>query len=178
MPFPNTTYEVTSRPEIQASEGRILSRWGDAGWGHVVAKCKREGNIQEDLIHAVVEMILKRWRPESLPEWVTCVPSVRQPTLVPDFAERIAELLRLPFLRIIDKITDNEPQKSQQNRFHQCKNLDGVFRITETPPETPVLLVDDVIDSGWTMTILAVLLRQAGSGPVYPVALASASPGD
>ena len=176
--FPKYDIRGNIRPEIQASEGRILSRWGDAGWGHVVSKCKREGNIQEDLIQAVIEMILKRWRPEPSPGWVTCVPSVRQPTLVPDFAERIAELLRLPFLRIIDKITNNEPQKSQQNRFHQCKNLDGVFRIAARPPETPVLLVDDVIDSGWTMTILAVLLRQAGSGPVYPVALASASPGD
>ena len=166
------------RPEFQPSEGRILSRWGDAGWGQVVAKCKHNGHIQEDLIQAVVEMIAKRWRPDPPPEWVTCVPSLRHPTLVSDFAERTAELLRLPFLRIIDKITDNEPQKSQQNRFHQCRNLDGVFRITQNPPETPVLLLDDVIDSGWTMTILAVLLRKAGSGPVYPVALASANPGD
>lgn len=164
-------------PEFRPSEGRILSRWGDAGWGHVVAKCKQSGHIQEDLIQALVEMIVKRWRPGPPPEWVTCVPSLRQPTLVSDFAERTAELLRLPFLGIIDKIIDNKPQKSQQNRFHQCRNLDGVFRITHSPPATPVLLVDDVIDSGWTMTILAVLLRKAGSGPVYPVALASANPG-
>lgn len=165
-------------PEFRPSEGRILSRWGDAGWGHVVAKCKQSSHIQEDLIQAFVEMIVKRWRPDPSPEWVTCVPSLRQPTLVSDFAARTAELLGLPFLEIIDKIVDNEPQKSQQNRFHQCRNLDGVFRIAESPPETPVLLVDDVIDSGWTMTILAVLLRKAGSGPVYPVALASANPGD
>ena len=165
-------------PDFQPSEGRILSRWGDAGWGHVVAKYKHNGHIQEDLIQAVVEMITKRWRPDPPLEWVTCVPSLRHPTLVSDFAERTAELLRLPFLRIIDKIIDNEPQKSQQNRFHQCRNLDGVFRITQNPPQTPVLLLDDVIDSGWTMTILAVLLRKAGSGSVFPVALASANPGD
>ena len=165
-------------PGFWPSEGRVLSRWGDAGWGHVVAKCKQSGHIQEDLIQALVEMIVKRWRPDPPPAWVTCVPSIRQPTLVSDFAERTAELLRLPFLKIIGKIIDNEPQKSRQNRFHQCRNLDGVFRITESPPEIPVLLVDDVIDSGWTMTILAVLLRKAGSGPVYPVALASANPGD
>ena len=163
--------------EFQPSEGRILSRWGDAGWGQAVARSKQNGHISEELIQAVVEMIKERWRPDPEPEWVTCVPSVRQPALVSDFAERIAELLRLPFLRTIDKITDNEPQKNQQNRFHQCRNLDGVFRIADSPPETPVLLVDDVIDSGWTMTILAFLLRKAGSGPVYPVALASANPG-
>ena len=175
--FPQYDIRGNIGREFQPSEGRILSRWGDAGWGQVVARCKKNGHIQEELIQAVVEMIVKRWRPDPPPEWVTCVPSVRQPALVSDFAERTASLLGLPFLGIIDKIIDNEPQKSQQNRFHQCRNLDGVFRITVSPPETPVLLVDDVIDSGWTMTILAFLLRKAGSGPVYPVALASANPG-
>ena len=163
--------------EFQPSEGRILSRWGDAGWGQAVARSKQNGYISEELIQAVVEMIKERWRPDPEPEWLTCVPSVRQPALVSEFAERLAELLGLPFLGIVDKIIDNEPQKSQQNRFHQCRNLDGVFRIAYSPPETPVLLVDDVIDSGWTMTIIAFLLRKAGSGPVYPVALASANPG-
>ncbi len=43
-------------------------------------------------------------------------------------------------------------------------------------PPAPVLLVDDMVDSGWTMTVAAVLLRQHGSGPVYPFALAKASP--
>ena len=42
----------------------------------------------------------------------------------------------------------------------------------------PVLLVDDIIDSGWTMTVIAALLRQAGSDEVYPVALATTRPGD
>jgi ATP-dependent DNA helicase RecQ len=42
-------------------------------------------------------------------------------------------------------------------------------------PDLPVLLVDDVVDSGWTLTMAAVLLRQHGSGPVYPFALARAS---
>jgi hypothetical protein len=43
-------------------------------------------------------------------------------------------------------------------------------------PSGPVLLLDDVVDSGWTLTLLAVMLRQHGSGPVYPFALAKASP--
>jgi ATP-dependent DNA helicase RecQ len=30
-----------------------------------------------------------------------------------------------------------------------------------------------VADSRWTMTVIAALLRQAGSGPVFPVALAT-----
>jgi ATP-dependent DNA helicase RecQ len=45
-----------------------------------------------------------------------------------------------------------------------------------TLPPVPVLLVDDMVDSGWTLTLAAVLLQHQGSGPVYPFALAKASP--
>jgi len=38
-----------------------------------------------------------------------------------------------------------------------------------------VLLIDDVVDSRWTLTVAAVLLREHGSGPVYPFALAKAA---
>jgi ATP-dependent DNA helicase RecQ len=37
----------------------------------------------------------------------------------------------------------------------------------------PVLLVDDVISSGWTMTVAAMLLRRAGAPAVLPLAVAS-----
>ena len=62
-----------------------------------------------------------------------------------------------------------------QNTQFQCKNLDGAFAIQPLDRDTsgPVLLVDDAVDSRWTMTVIAALLQQAGSGPVYPVALAS-----
>lgn len=76
------------------------------------------------------------------------------------------------------KVHDNEPQKLQQNRFHQCHNLDGVFAVAPGIPNEPVLLVDDIVDSAWTLTVVAALLRQAGSGPVWPVALAATSAGD
>ena len=176
--FPIYDFRGNLRPELQASEGRILSRWGDAGWGQLVAADKHAGHFQDALVEAMAEMIKQRWQPDPTPEWVTCVPSFSHPTLVPDFAQRLAIQLQLPFVDAIQKIKNNEPQKNQQNRFHQCQNLDGVFEISGNIPGTPVLLVDDIIDSGWTMTVLAALLRQAGSGPVFPVALASTSAGD
>lgn len=65
-----------------------------------------------------------------------------------------------------------------ENRYHQCHNLDGAFAVqaAKSVMAGPVLLVDDVLDSGWTMTIATALLRQAGSGlwvqsrsdPLYP----------
>ena len=120
-------------------------------------------------------MIQQRWQPNPAPQWVCCVPSRNHPELVPDFARRLAAYLGLPFVDAVSKVADNEPQKAQQNRYHQCRNLDGVFEITEPLPDGPVLLVDDIVDSGWTMTVIAALLQQAGSGLVYPVALASSS---
>lgn len=163
--------------ELCAETGRILSRWGDAGWGHMVADDKHAGCFRDDLVRAVLEMLNERWKPTPRPAWVTCVPSLNNPNLVPDFARRLADKLELPFKPVVKKAKKNEPQKLQQNGFHQCKNLDGVFMIDGPVPKTPVLLVDDVVDSGWTLTIISMLLRKAGSGPVWPCALTTSSIG-
>ena len=165
------------KQDVRASEGRILSRWRDAGWGDLVANDKSVGRFRDELVEAVADMYEQRWQPDPAPVWVTCVPSQNNPTLVPDFARRLARRIELPFVDAIQKTRHNEPQKNQQNSFHQCKNLDGAFTISESIPETPVLLIDDIVDSRWTMTVLAALLRQNGSGPVYPVALASTASG-
>jgi ATP-dependent DNA helicase RecQ len=162
-------------PQLRTEEGRVLSRWGDAGWGRLVADDKHTGRFRDELVEAAAEMILKRWRPEPPPEWVTCVPSLRHPALVLDFAKRLAGRLGLPFQEVVSKVKDNQPQKLQNNSFFQCRNLDGAFELKKGIPDTPVLLVDDMVDSRWTMTVIAALLRQAGSGPVFPVALATTS---
>ena len=175
--FPEYGFTGNLGPDLQALEGRILSRWGDAGWGRVVAADKQSGLFRDKLVEAVAEMLERRWQPDPSPEWVTCVPSLNHPDLVPDFAARLAARLRLPFHAVIRKVRANNPQKNQQNRFHQCRNLDGVFSVPAVVSDAPVLLIDDVIDSGWTVTVLAAILRQSGSGPVFPVALASASAG-
>lgn len=161
---------------LQAQEGRVLSRWGDAGWGRAVADHKRAGRFGDELVEAMAEMIQQRWQPNPAPQWVGCVPSRDHPKLVPDFACRLAASLSLPFVDVVSKVKGNQPQKGQQNRFHQCRNLDGAFAINQAILlDTPVLLVDDIVDSGWTLTVIAALLQQAGSGVVYPVALASSS---
>jgi ATP-dependent DNA helicase RecQ len=109
------------------------------------------------------------------PTWVTCIPSLRDPELVPDFAQRLAKALGLRFQSVVVKMRPTEEQKSMENRYHQCHNLDGAFAVEAGCAEIkgPVLLVDDVFDSGWTMTLATAILRQAGCGPVYPLALAT-----
>ncbi|MBV9597537.1 MAG: RecQ family ATP-dependent DNA helicase [Chloroflexi bacterium] len=161
---------------LRAEPGRVLSTWGDAGWGHVVMQDKHAGHFRDELADAVADMVLNRWRPSPGPTWVTCVPSLTHPDLVPDLARRVAERLKLPFIHAVQKVQPNQPQKLQQNRYYQCANLDGVFRIADDAHNGAALLVDDIVDSGWTMVVVAALLRRAGVQAVWPVALAASSP--
>lgn len=88
-------------------------------------------------------------------------------------AQRLAKRLRLPFVAAVRKVRPTEPQKRMQNSFQQARNIAGAFVIDRwSGIDGPVLLVDDMVDSGWTFTIVAALLREAGSGPVFPLALA------
>lgn len=176
--FSTYSFNGNLSPVLRAETGRILARWGDAGWGQMVADDKHTGRFRDELVEAVIEMLHMRWRPAPFPTWVTCIPSHRHPKLVPDFSRRLAQKLGLPFMAAVNKVHANQPQKMQQNRFHQCRNLDGVFTIAPQIPAGPVLLIDDIVDSAWTMTVVAALLRQAGSGPVWPVALATTSSGE
>jgi hypothetical protein len=57
-----------------------------------------------------------------------------------------------------------------------AQQMASTFGVGPSLPSVPVLLVDDMVDSGWTLTLAAVLLQHHGSGPVYPFALAKASP--
>ncbi len=175
--FPIYGFSGNLSENLRGEDGRILSRWGDAGWGQLVSDNKHAGHFDDELVDAVVEMIVERWKPEPFPEWVTCVPSNNHRTLVPDFAQRVAIRLDIPFQPVIRKIEENSPQKLMQNRFHQCNNLDGVFCIDAIIEAGSVLLIDDIVDSGWTLTVLSALLKQAESEAVFPLALATTAGG-
>jgi ATP-dependent DNA helicase RecQ len=159
--------------EYQASEGRALSTWGDPGWGKLVKNGKYvTGRFDDELVEACVEM-LKEWNPSPPPMWITNVPSLTRPTLVAEFASRLAKRLSLPYVPCVVKVKQNGQQKDMQNSTQQVRNLIGVFKLkTEDVRKTPVLLVDDMIDSRWTITIIAYKLRNAGCETVYPFALA------
>lgn len=167
-----------------AQEGRALCVYGDAGWGEAVAHGKYEvGSFSDALVTASAELIHRKWNPAPAPEWVTAIPSQRHSELVREFAEQLAAKLGLPFLPVLRKRGQTPAQKEMQNSAMQVRNLLRAFDIVAAQnapkgykiPVGPVLLVDDVVDSRWTLTWVAVLLRQHGSGPVYPFALAKAS---
>jgi len=109
---------------------------------------------------------------------LTCIPSRRHPNLVPDFARRLAVALNLPFHPVLGKTDDRPAQKEMANSSQQARNVDGSLRIQGPVPTGPVLLIDDMVDSRWTLTVAAYLLAIHGSGSVYPLALASTANAD
>jgi ATP-dependent DNA helicase RecQ len=174
-----SAYGFTGRlgEALCAQEGRALCLWRDAGWGGLVAAGKYEHRrFADELVGACGEMV-RQWQPAPAPEWVACIPSLQRPELVPDFAQRLAVTLGLPFHACLQKVKDNPPQKEMQNSFQQARNLDGVFAADPARVLSgPCLLVDDMTDSGWTFAVAAAVLRQAGCAAVFPVALALNSP--
>ena len=93
---------------LQGSTGRILSRWGDSGWGKQVAQEKKTGRFSDELVEACAEMVRQRWNPHPEPTWVCCVPSLKHLDLVPDFARRLAAKLGLPFIDAIEKVLNGD----------------------------------------------------------------------
>ena len=177
--FPLFGWKGNIPEDLVMQQGRALCLWGDAGWGDLVEQGKhKENRFSDELVAGVVDMIRTRWKPDPTPTWVTCVPSLNHPTLVSEAAKRFAGQLRLPFVDCIAKTHSTKPQKDMMNGFQQAHNLDGAFAVDHRQVRNgPVLLVDDMVDSRWTFTVLCALLRQAGSGPVYPVALAMTTQG-
>ena len=146
--------------------------WNDAGWGTLVATNRRDGHFDDRLINATVEMV-REWAPTPSPTWIAYVPSLRAPGLVAELAQQIADALGLPLVPLVERIRNTPPQKQMKNPVHQESNVLGAFRLLGTPLPEPVFLVDDLVDSKWTLTEVGVLLRDAGSGPVVPLALGS-----
>jgi ATP-dependent DNA helicase RecQ len=170
-------YQLRGRiaPNLQAQPGRALCVWGDAGWGGLVRQGKyQDQRFADELVAACVRLV-REWDPQPAPVWVTCVPSLRHPSLVPYFARRLAAALNLPFQTVLEKTDDRPEQKSMANSTQQARNIDGSMRvIAGVLSSGPVLLVDDIVDSRWTFTVAAWLLRSHDSGDVWPLALAQA----
>ena len=171
--LPQYDVQGTIPLEHRAEPGKALCVWGDAGWGGLVRRGKyQDGRFADELVHACAELVAQ-WNPQPVPKWVTCIPSLRHSTIVPDFAERLAAALRLPFYQALGKVEDRDEQKTMQNSTQQARNVDGAFTLSlELLPAGPVLLVDDMVDSRWTLTVATWLLRCSGCAEVWPLALA------
>ena len=161
-----------------AEPGRALGRLTDIGWGNrlraLLADTAPDTEVPGEILNAVVQ-VLAAWDWAERPAAVAAVASRTRPRLVSSLGERIAHIGRLPYL---GEIASRGPGPRRHN---SAQRLRSVWRSLTLPDRMaaavaavpgPVLLVDDRIDTGWTMTVAARLLRRAGAPAVLPLALA------
>ncbi|WP_460801059.1 RecQ family ATP-dependent DNA helicase [Microbacterium sp. GXF6406] len=162
--------------EEQAAEGRALARLTDLGWGGslrtLFAAGAADGPVPQPMLDACVR-VLAGWGWSERPVAVVAMPSRSHPQLVDSLARGIAGIGRLPYLGALAPANGGP---SGQPGGNSAFRLAGVWdRFTAEHldiPAGPILLVDDQVDSRWTLTVAARSLRQAGATAVLPFALA------
>jgi ATP-dependent DNA helicase RecQ len=164
----------------QAETGRVIARLTDLGFGSplrsLFAADAADAPVPDDLVRACVQ-VLAMWDWAHRPAGVVHVGSLRRPVLVADLAARLADIGRLTALGRVDHVG-----RSSTGRTNSALRLREVWNAYEVPAALtsqltgqPVLLVDDFVDTGWTFTVVARLLRRAGAGQIYPFGLALAA---
>ncbi len=157
---------------LRLEAGLALSIYNDSGFGRMVKQAKYRGeHFEIELVEAAAEAICEAG---LTPDWVAAVPSQIK-RFVPEFARLLAAKLEIPFLDSVSKRVENLPQKAMLHSHAQFANVMDVFEVGEVLPGR-CLLVDDIVDSGWTLTVIGMALRERGCAAVIPFALATAKP--
>lgn len=163
----------------RTEEGRVLARLTDIGWGNQLRSLFEQSDdqpVSEEIFNACVR-VLAAWDWASRPSALIMIESKRRPRLVTDLAERLCRIGKLDWLGTISSPGSASGRTNSARRLaevHAALEPDELAR-TKLQPGGSVLLVDDFIDTGWTMAVAGMRLRTAGAGAVYPFALAQVS---
>jgi len=165
-------------PAEQASEGRALARLSDLGWGQRLRPLlQHDGPVPPEVLRGVVE-VLKGWGWARRPVAVMSVPSRARPQLVGSVAAGIAEIGRLTYLGELALVDGGPTGEAGGNSAFR---LAGVWERLAIGADLaasirsldgPILLVDDYVNSRWTVTEAARALRVSGADEVLPLVLA------
>jgi ATP-dependent DNA helicase RecQ len=160
----------------------VLGRLTDIGWGNrlrgFLADGAPDGPVPDDVFAAVIK-VLSSWEWSQRPISVVAMPSGSRPQLVRSLAERLAQVGRLSYLGDLG-YRSGRPGR----QFNSAQRVQAIRSTLAMPAALgaavaaaggPVLLVDDRVDTGWTMTLGAAMLRHAGAPAVLPLALAVTS---
>ena len=158
------------------AEGRALARLTDLGWGNalreIFAPAAADAPVPPAVLGACVR-VLAEWRWADRPVGVVAVPSRSRPLLVGSLARGLAEVGRLPYLGALASVDGGPSGEPGGNSAFRLAGVWGRFSADELElPDGPILLVDDLADSRWTLTVAARTLRQAGAADVLPFTLA------
>jgi ATP-dependent DNA helicase RecQ len=160
-----------------AGDGRAVARLTDLGYGQHLRALFRDdtpdGPVPLPLIRAVIEVV-GDWRPGATA--IIAVESARRPQLVTDLASGLARYLQIPLLgtfAIVDpEVLPGQGATNSAHRVAACRRRHSL-QIDESLNGHTVLLVDDVVDTGWTLTLAAQAIRAAGADGVRPLSLAT-----
>ncbi|MEU5847800.1 RecQ family ATP-dependent DNA helicase [Saccharopolyspora shandongensis] len=167
----------------QATTGRAIGRLTDIGWGNRLRELLAAGapdqELPDDLFQAGIK-VLAAWDWAERPVGVVALGSRTRPRLVRSLAERIATIGRLPLLGEVLTNPNTTPRRAT-NSAQRVASLWQQFKVPEdlaaklSTLDGPVLLMDDYAETGWTVTVVSRLLRQAGAPAVLPFTLATTS---
>lgn len=165
----------------QMSSGRALARMTDLGWGNRVRELLAPGSEDRPLDALAAQAcvkVLSEWGWETRPVGVVSMPSRRRPLLIKSLAEGLATVGRIPYLGEL-QLPHGWPSGSTGG--NSAFRLAAVWDRFAVPADGrqwfssnpgPVLLVDDLADSRWSLTVAAKALREAGVQGVLPFVLA------
>jgi len=170
----NLGLDLKGRIGAGAEPGRAVARLTDLGHGQTLRELfggePRDSRVPDSLVPAVIE-VLQDWRPEV--EGLVVVESATRPSLTTDLADGLSRYLRCPVVgrwAIADPTV--APGQGAMNSAQRVAAVTRRFRLEGEIPAGPVLLVDDQVVTGWTLTLAANALRQAGATAVLPLVLA------
>jgi len=162
---------MKGRISAAADEGRAVARLTDLGHGQALRELFRgaDGPVPVPLVRAVVA-VLGDWRPAV--DGIVAVESETRPTLVGDLVAGLSRFLQVPVVgsfAIVDPSLP--PGAGAANSAQRVSAVTRRFALTGDVPQR-VLLVDDLVVTGWTLTLAARALRDAGAETVLPLTLA------
>jgi ATP-dependent DNA helicase RecQ len=166
---------------LTAEPGRALGRLTDIGWGGMLRELLAEGMPDEPVTEPVVAAAIKvlaAWDWARRPAGVLTLPSRTRPRLITSLGRRLADVGQLPCLGALGYARDDGPGPRRHNSAQRLGSLWHAFGVPEDVRaavgalDGPLLVIDDRIETGWTMTVAARLLREAGAGAVLPLVLA------
>ncbi len=155
-------------------KGITLSKYGEAGYGALVKKDKYGSQeFCDELLGKSVEVLGNLIKENGITA-LTFVPSLRS-NIVKNLAERLAKKLKIECIETLYKKTAKQ-QKFMQNSAFQCDNaFNSFYTIDGINLPKKILLVDDIVDSRWTLTVCGYKLMEQGVEKVFPFALADSS---
>ncbi|MGV0744391.1 RecQ family ATP-dependent DNA helicase [Mycolicibacterium sp. XJ870] len=167
--------ELSGRITDGAAPGRAIGRLTDLGWGARLRRLLAEPDHEvSDEVVGAATAVLKAWDWKNRPVAVMGLDSATHPMLISSTVQRLAELGRLTNLGTLRYAPDRRPVTAA-NSAYRVAALDGAWERPDLACDGPVLLVDDMTDTGWTLTMAARVLRDAGAPEVLPFVLASTS---